>query len=46
VARGGSFYDRPERARSGFRLHYQPWQRVYNVGFRIIVEIDEQVVAK
>jgi formylglycine-generating enzyme required for sulfatase activity len=36
VARGGSWYDRPERARSAFRQHYAPWQRVYNVGFRLI----------
>jgi formylglycine-generating enzyme required for sulfatase activity len=40
VVRGGSFYDRPERARSGFRLNYQPWQQVYNVGFRVIMEIE------
>ena len=40
VVRGGSFYDRPERARSGFRLNYPPWQRVYNVGFRVAVEAE------
>jgi formylglycine-generating enzyme required for sulfatase activity len=40
VVRGGSFYDRPERARSGFRLQYPPWQRIYNVGFRIMMEAD------
>ncbi len=40
VVRGGSFYDRPERARSGFRLHYQPWQGVYNVGFRVVMEAE------
>jgi formylglycine-generating enzyme required for sulfatase activity len=40
VARGGSWYDRPERARSAFRLHYEPWQPVYNVGFRVIAEIE------
>ena len=40
VVRGGSFYDRPERARSGFRLHYPPWQRVYNVGFRVVMETE------
>jgi formylglycine-generating enzyme required for sulfatase activity len=37
VVRGGSWYDRPSRARSAFRLAYHPWQRVYNVGFRIVV---------
>jgi formylglycine-generating enzyme required for sulfatase activity len=36
VVRGGSWYDRPPRARSGFRLAYQPWMPVYNVGFRVI----------
>ncbi|MBE7503257.1 MAG: hypothetical protein HS113_23810 [Verrucomicrobiales bacterium] len=35
--RGGSFYDRPDRARSAFRLSYPPWQRVFNVGFRVAV---------
>jgi formylglycine-generating enzyme required for sulfatase activity len=37
VVRGGSFYDRPEHARSAFRLSYPPWQRVFNVGFRVVV---------
>ena len=40
VVRGGSFYDRPERARSGFRLHYPAWQQVYNVGFRVMMEAE------
>ena len=38
VARGGSWYDRPKRATSSYRLAYPPWQRVFNVGFRIICE--------
>ena len=38
VVRGGSWYDRPRRGRSAFRLHYPDWQRVYNVGFRAIIE--------
>ena len=38
VVRGGSWRDRPERARSAFRLAYEPWQPVFNVGFRIVVE--------
>ena len=45
VVRGGSFYDRPERARSSFRLSYPPWQRVFNVGFRVVV-LDEPALAK
>jgi formylglycine-generating enzyme required for sulfatase activity len=35
--RGGSFFDRPARCRSSFRLAYPAWQRVFNVGFRIVV---------
>ena len=38
VVRGGSWYDRPQRCTSSFRLAYQPWQRVFNVGFRVICE--------
>jgi formylglycine-generating enzyme required for sulfatase activity len=41
VARGGSWYDRPKRCRSAFRLDYPSWQKVYNVGFRIVIEIDD-----
>ena len=38
--RGGSWHDRPRRARSAFRQNYQPWQQVYNVGFRVVSEVD------
>ena len=38
VVRGGSWHDRPARCRSAFRLAYPAWQRVYNVGFRVISE--------
>jgi formylglycine-generating enzyme required for sulfatase activity len=41
VVRGGSWYDRPKRCRSGFRLSYPAWRKVYNVGFRIVVESSE-----
>lgn len=37
VVRGGSWMDRPNRARAAFRLAYYPWQGVYNVGFRVII---------
>jgi formylglycine-generating enzyme required for sulfatase activity len=40
VVRGGSFYDRPQRARSGFRLTYEPFRRVFNVGFRVVCEVE------
>jgi len=38
VVRGGSWRDRPKRCRSAYRLSYPAWQRVYNVGFRIVCE--------
>jgi formylglycine-generating enzyme required for sulfatase activity len=38
VVRGGSFYDRPKRCRSAFRLSYPAWQCVHNVGFRVVAE--------
>ncbi|MCF7847987.1 MAG: SUMF1/EgtB/PvdO family nonheme iron enzyme [Kiritimatiellales bacterium] len=38
VVRGGSWYDRPKHATASFRRPYRDYQRVYNVGFRVIVE--------
>ncbi|MEI6645640.1 MAG: SUMF1/EgtB/PvdO family nonheme iron enzyme [bacterium] len=38
VARGGSWADRPADAGSSVRYPYESWQKVYNVGFRILVE--------
>jgi len=38
VVRGGSFYDRPQRATSAFRLDYPSWRGAFNVGFRVICE--------
>ncbi len=38
VVRGGSWRDRPMRATSSFRLMYEPYQKVFNVGFRVICE--------
>ena len=38
VVRGGSFRDRPYRATSSYRLGYESWQGIYNVGFRIVIE--------
>lgn len=38
VARGGSWADRPADAGSSVRRAYEPWQKVYNVGFRVILE--------
>ena len=38
VARGGSWADRPADSGSSVRRPYESWQKVYNVGFRVIVE--------
>ncbi|MDP6634215.1 MAG: SUMF1/EgtB/PvdO family nonheme iron enzyme [Phycisphaerae bacterium] len=38
IIRGGSWRDRPARATSAFRLAFPKWQKVYNVGFRIVCE--------
>ncbi len=40
VVRGGSFYDRPYRATASYRLAYEPWQRVYNVSFRVVCQAE------
>jgi len=39
VVRGGSWYDRPLRTGSSARRHYAPWQGVFDVGFRVAVEV-------
>lgn len=38
VARGGSYIERPKFSTSYARKAYYPWQRVHNVGFRVIIE--------
>ncbi len=43
VVRGGSFFDRPKRSRSAFRLSYPAWQRIFNVGFRIVCHTETAV---
>jgi len=45
VARGGSYYDRPFRARSAVRFDYAAWQCVHNVGFRVLCEADGKKLA-
>jgi formylglycine-generating enzyme required for sulfatase activity len=37
VIRGGSWRDRPRLSRSASRWAYDPWQKVFNVGFRVII---------
>ena len=38
IVRGGSWYDRPKRARSFFRYGYPAYRGVYDVGFRVVCE--------
>jgi formylglycine-generating enzyme required for sulfatase activity len=38
VVRGGSWNDRPTNSTSSYRLSYPSWQRIYNVGFRIVIK--------
>jgi formylglycine-generating enzyme required for sulfatase activity len=38
VACGGSFFDPPSRCGPAARLDYPAWQRVFNVGFRVVCE--------
>ena len=38
VVRGGSWLDRPRRARSAFRGHHEASQAVHDVGFRVVCE--------
>ncbi|MGN0845968.1 MAG: SUMF1/EgtB/PvdO family nonheme iron enzyme [Kiritimatiellia bacterium] len=40
VARGGSFASRPRDGTSSYRLCYEPWQTVFDVGFRVILECE------
>ena len=44
VARGGSWADRPADAGSSVRRAFEPWQKVYDVGFRVIVEEKDRPV--
>jgi len=36
--RGGGWHDRQYRCTSTYRLPFPDWQKVYNVGFRVIIE--------
>ncbi len=37
VARGGSWAERPKESRASSRVDYPAWQRVYNVGIRVVI---------
>ena len=41
VVRGGSYIERPKFSTAYARKAYYPWQRVFNVGFRVIIEDDD-----
>jgi formylglycine-generating enzyme required for sulfatase activity len=36
AVRGGSWRDRPVWSRAGVQRGYKPWQKVHNVGFRVV----------
>ncbi len=45
VVRGGSYIERPKFSTSYARKAYYPWQRVFNVGFRVIIEQPDDITA-
>ena len=45
VVRGGSWRDLPRDCRSASRLPYRPYQKVYNVGFRVVSEAHDPSAA-
>ncbi len=46
VVRGGSWNDLAKDASSSARWRYQPYQPIYNVGFRVLIEIGGEGMAK
>ncbi|MCG8308723.1 MAG: SUMF1/EgtB/PvdO family nonheme iron enzyme [Cytophagales bacterium] len=38
TVKGGSWRDRPYRSAADATLNYSPWQKVFNVGFRVVME--------
>ncbi len=46
VVRGGSFFDPPARCGPSIRTAYPAWQRVFNVGFRVVCEDVPQTAAR
>ena len=46
VVPGGTWRDIPACSTAGFRLGYAPWQRVYNVGFRMVLEPAAEVASQ
>ncbi len=46
IVRGGSWRDRPHRATASYRLDYRAYQRVFNVGFRVVCQIDSEIASR
>jgi formylglycine-generating enzyme required for sulfatase activity len=46
IARGGSFFDPPARCGPSIRTAYPAWQRVFNVGFRVVCEDAPRTAAR
>lgn len=46
VVRGGSFFTPPRWARAGIRRGHWPWQRVFDVGFRVVLRDEEATDTK
>jgi formylglycine-generating enzyme required for sulfatase activity len=44
TVRGGSWYDRPHKCTSSYRLGYSDYLQIYNVGFRVIMYQDDDTV--
>ncbi|MEE8451934.1 MAG: SUMF1/EgtB/PvdO family nonheme iron enzyme [Thermoguttaceae bacterium] len=42
TVRGGSWRDRPKRSTAAYRLGYEEFQRLFNVGFRIMIPADSE----
>jgi len=46
VVRGGSYIERPKFSTAYARKAYYPWQPVFNVGFRVIIEDPDETYKK
>jgi formylglycine-generating enzyme required for sulfatase activity len=44
IVRGGSWYDRPQRATSDYRLSFRPYHRVFTVGLRVMMAADPTAI--
>ena len=44
TVRGGSWYDRPHKCTSSYRLSYTDYSQVFNVGFRVVMYQDDETL--